>query len=246
MPAGGTPTPRPHTSLQRRLMAASVSAFTERLGLKATALFVAVVLWFVVNAKEPDIELVTVHFSPVLLDSSLVLRDPPPQFQAIVAGAPKELIKLSSSVPMIRRQISADAPDTLVLDVRPEDVTLPAGVQAVVRDVQPRSFTLRFESTWTRKIPVTVAAIDVTTNGPPGPFGRSSIRRVVEDQRAATSRRAKIPSAKTVRTTISFPDSLPHLVDIDTIALGPGIRARPAQVKVHLLQTGAPVSRPHA
>ena len=90
--------------------------------LKATAVFLAIVLWFVVNAKEPQIELVPVRFQPVLLDSSLVLRDPLPQFQAIVAGSPKELIKLNSTPPVIRRQITADAPDTLVLDLRPDDV----------------------------------------------------------------------------------------------------------------------------
>jgi hypothetical protein len=245
MSAAGTPSPRPHTSLQRRLMAALVAAFTDRLGLKATAVFVAVVLWFVVNAKEPDIELVTVRFSPVLLDSSLVLRDPPPQLQAIIAGAPKELIKLSSTVPMVRRQISADAPDTLVLDVRPEDVVLPEGVQAVVRDVQPRSFTLRFESTWSRKVRVTAAAIDVS----PVP-GSESVRPQFDPEVVQISGPRhlvlKIPSAQTVRTTIAYPDSMTHLVDIDTIALGPGIRARPAQVKVHLLPTSTPTSRPHA
>src|SRR6059058_1457724 len=118
---------RPTSSLQRRL----VAAFTERLLLKGTAILLAVVLWFVVNAKEPQIELVTVRFVPTLLDSSLVLRDAPPQFQAIVAGSPKELIKLNSAQPLIRRQVTADAPDTLVVDLRPEDVVLPAGVDAV-------------------------------------------------------------------------------------------------------------------
>ena len=57
------------------------------------AVLVAVVLWFVVNAKEPQIALVPVRFSPQL-DSSLVLRDPLPELHAIVAGSPKELIKL--------------------------------------------------------------------------------------------------------------------------------------------------------
>lgn len=239
----GTPAPRPHLSLQRRVRIALRAAVTERLGLKATALFVAVVLWFVVNAKEPQIELVTVRFTPVLLDSSLVLRDPPPQFQAIVAGEPKELIKLSSGVPVIRRQISADAPDTLVLDLRPEDVTLPEGVKAVVRDVQPRSFTLRFESTWTRRVPVIGSAIDVSTAP-----GAESVRPQFDPEVVQISGPRhlilRIPSAQTVKTSIPYPDSMTHLVDIDTIALGPGIRARPAQVKVHLSQM--PLPRPHA
>src|SRR5437588_3513884 len=111
------------TTLQRRV----VAAFTERLPLKSTAVFLAIVLWFVVNAKEPQLELVPVRFTPVL-DSSLVLREPIPPLQAIVAGSPKQLIKLSSNTPVIRRTIAADAPDTVVLDLRPGDVTLPDGV----------------------------------------------------------------------------------------------------------------------
>lgn len=231
----GTPALRGPSSLQRRL----VAAFTQRLALKSMAVFLAVVLWFVVNAKEPQIELVGVHFQPVLLDSSLVLRDPPPQFQAIVAGSPKELIKLSSNPPIIRRQITADSPDTLVLDLRPEDVVLPDGVDAVVRDVQPRSLTLRFESTWTRRVPVTATDIDVLAEP-----GSGFIRPQFEPQTVQVSgprlRILKLLSVRTVKTTIAFPDSLPHLVDIDTSGLGPGIRVRPSQVKVHLLAAPAP------
>jgi hypothetical protein len=144
---------------------------------------------------------------------------------------------------VIRRHISADAPDTLVLDLRPEDVTLPEGVKAVVRDVQPRSFTLRFESTWTRKVPVIGSAIDVST-APGAESVRPQFDPAVVQISGPRHLILKIPSAQTVKTSIPYPDSMTHLVDIDTIALGPGIRARPAQVKVHLIQM--PLSRPHA
>src|SRR5215470_4388273 len=116
------PSPRSFGSLQRRVTA----AFTQQLGLKGMAVLVAVVLWFVVNAKEPQVALVPVRFTPQL-DSSLVLRDPLPELQAIVAGSPKELIKLTSSPPSIHRPVGADAPDTVVVDLRPDDVTLPEG-----------------------------------------------------------------------------------------------------------------------
>jgi hypothetical protein len=226
----GTPALRPTSSLQRRV----IEAFTERLVLKVTAVFLAIVLWFVVNAREPQVALVTVRFQPVLLDSSLVLRDPLPQFQAIVAGAPKELIKLTSTLPLVRRQVTADAPDTLVVDLRPEDVTLPDGVDAVVRDVQPRSVTLRFEPTWTRRVPIVGSGIDVTAAA--GPI---SVTPQFDPQTVQISGPRhlilKMPSVRTVKTTIPYPDSLTHLVDIDTTALGPGIRVRPGQVKVHLL-----------
>jgi hypothetical protein len=123
------------------------AAFTERLLLKLTAVLLALVLWLVVNAREPTVELVPVHFTPVL-NSSLVLRDTVPEIQALVAGAPEDLIKLAAARLSIRRAIAANGPETLVLDILPADVVLPADMKGTVhvQDVRPRSITLRFES----------------------------------------------------------------------------------------------------
>ena len=207
-----------------------LSAFTERLPLKATAVFLAIVLWFVVNAKEPQLELVPVRFTPIL-DSSLVLREQIPPLQAIVAGSPKQLIKLTSTPPVIRRTIAADTPDTVVLDLRPDDVTLPEGVEGVVRDIQPRSITLKFESTWSRRVPVN-SAISIALDPSAGPvttvFDPATV--VVTGPRHLVVR---IPSVRTVKTMLSFPDSLPHLIDIDTSGFG-SARVKPQQVKVEL------------
>ena len=226
----GTPAERPSASHRRGTT--GLTGLSRNLGLKGTAVFLAVVLWLVVNAKEPEIELVPVRFTPVL-DSSLVLREALPQVQAIVAGAPRELLKLSAARPTIRRDIAADAPDTLVIDLRAEDVVLPAGVDAVVREIEPRSITLRFESTWSRRVGVQ-SAIDIAmTNGSTGNVAPKIDPAVVE----VTGPRhivARIHFVKTIRTTIGYPDSLPHLVDIDTTALGPGVRVKPAQVRVML------------
>ena len=210
-----------------------VAAFTQRLMLKVTAVFLAIVLWLVVNAKEPQLELIGVQFLPALLDSSLVLREPLPHIQAIVAGSPKQLIKLSTTPPSIKRQITADAPDTLVLDLRPEDVVLPDGVDAVVRDVQPRQLTLRFEPTWTRKVPIVPSAIDIVSAPGTGtvlPHFEPEMVQISGPRHLVLT----VKSVKTNKTTIPFPDSLAHLVDIDTTALGPGIRVRPNQVKVQV------------
>ena len=223
------PRAKPQSSWQERL----VVAFTQRLVLKGAAIFLAIVLWFVVNAKEPQLELVGVKFLPVLLDSSLVLREPLPTIQAIVAGSPKQLIKLGTTPPSIRRQITADAPDTLVLDLRPEDVVLPDGVDAVVRDVQPRQLTLRFEPTWSRKVPIVPSGIDIVAAPGTGTvlphFDPETVQ--ISGPRHLV---LNVTSVKTNKTTIPFPDSLAHLVDIDTASLGPGIRVRPTQVKVQL------------
>jgi len=225
----GLPALRLQGPLQRRL----VAAFTDRLMLKATAIFLAVVLWFVVNAKEPQLELVSVRFSPSLLDSSLVLRDPLPQIQAIVAGSPKQLIQLSSNPPVIHRQITAQSPDTLVLDLRPEDVVLPDGVDAVVRDVQPRSLMLRFESMWTRKVPIASEGIEIASV-PVGGTVHAQFDPAVVQISGPRQTVAQIASVRTTKTTIFYPDSQTHLVDIDTSTFAPGVRVRPNQVKVQL------------
>jgi YbbR domain-containing protein len=229
MTAAPTPRPTPPSGARRRV----VSAFTERLGLKATALFLAVVLWFVVNNKQPQERYVPVNFTPVL-DSSLVLRDTLPSLHATVVGAPEELIKLAGYGLTIRRTIAADAPDTVVLDLRPQDVTLPEGVNAIVQSVTPKSVTLRFESTSNRKVPVH-SAIDIATAVPQGPIAPVFDPETVQ----VTGPRhlvMRVASVRTIRTTLSYPDSLPHLVDIDTTGLGP-LRVKPQQVKVQLKPT---------
>jgi YbbR domain-containing protein len=225
----GIPAPRPRNTLQGRIIA----ALTDRLVLKATAVFLAVILWFAVNAKEPQVELVGVRFTPLLLDSSLVLRDPLPPIHALVAGSPKQLLELSSNPPVIRRQITADSPDTVVLDLRPEDVVLPDGVDGVVTNVLPRSLILRFESTWTRKVPVAADGIEITSL-PTGAVVRPQFEPAVVQISGPRQTVLGISSVRTTRTTIAYPDSQTHLVDIDTAALGTGVRVRPSQVRVQL------------
>lgn len=209
-------------------------ALGDRLVLKVTAVLLAVILWFVVEKQEPEIQLVSVRFQPILLDSSLVLRDPLPQFQAIVAGAPSELIKLNAHLPFIRRRVTADAPDTLVLDLQPSDVMLPDGVHAMVRDVQPRSLTLRFETTRTRQVRIDASSLEIVA-----PSGSGAIKPVFDPESIEVSGPRhlvlRVHAVRTVKTTIAYPDSLTHLVDIDTTLLGPGMRVRPSQVRVHLL-----------
>jgi len=207
---------------------------TQHLLLRATAVFLAVIVWFVVTAKEPLQELVRVRLVPEL-DSSLVLRDPTPDLQAlVVASSPKEFLKLNSSPLVIRRPITADAPDTLVLDFRPSDVVLPEGVDAVVRDIQPRSVTLRFDSTWTRRVPVRPA---ISLLQPVG-AGPSWVKLDPDSVQVSGPRHAvvRVEFVRTVSTTITLPDSLPHLIDLDTTALG--LRVKPAQVRAVIVPVG--------
>ena len=207
-------------------------AFTQRLALKGTALLLAVVLWFIVTAKEPNQDLVDVQFAPQL-DSSLVLKDPPPTIHALVVGTPQELLKLFAHPLVIKRQIAANSPDTVVVDLATSDVELPAGVDAIVRGVEPRSVTLRFESTSSRIIPVRSAVQVVADSLHPSP---PVAVRLEPDRVEVSGPRQRVLGMEyvvTVHVAIPANDSLPHLVDIDTTRLG--LRVRPSQVKVHLV-----------
>jgi hypothetical protein len=117
----------------------------ERLGLKATALGIAVLLWFAIGVRQPTESYVVVTVMPVL-DSSLVLVGDPPHVRALVTGPAADIVKLHALPPVLRRTVGANVRDTLVLDLVPGDVHLPAQMARDVRvlDVEPRSVTLRF------------------------------------------------------------------------------------------------------
>ena len=123
--------------------------------------------------------------------------------------------------------MSANSPDTVVVDLGVQDVEVPQGI--TVRDVQPRSVTLRFEPTSTRIVPVRSAVqvvLDSLTTA-------SDIRVKLDPEKVEVSGPRRLVSAlkfvTTTKATIPVGDSIPHLVDIDTTRLG--LRVRPAQVK---------------
>lgn len=217
---------RPPASWQRRIKA----AFTERLALKAAALLLALVLWFVVGARAPAEDVAGVRFAPQL-DSALVLRDPPPPIRALVIGRPSEILKLVNTPLVIRRPITSDAPDTLVLSLKTSDVDVPDGVEVIVRDVQPHSLTLRFESAASRKVPVRSVIRVTAPAGAPALVVRldPEVVTVFGPRRAV----AQVQSVPTVAENIEA-DTLPHLVDLDTTGLG--VTVRPTQVKVLFLR----------
>ena len=208
----------------------SAGWFTERLGLKASAVVLAVALWFIVAAREPTQDVASVRFAPQL-DSALVLRDPAMPVRALVMGRPSEILKLANTPLVIRRPIANDVPDTLVLMLRPADVEVPEGVEVIVRDVQPHSLTLRFEPTASRKVPVR-SALQIRAH--PG----SAVRFDPESVTVLGPRRAvaQLRFVQTVVDSIGV-DTVPHLVDLDTAGLG--VSVRPAQVKA-TIRRGAP------
>ena len=200
--------------------------FTKNLPLKVAAVFVAIVLWILVGAREPVEEVTGVRFAPQL-DSTLTLRDPQPVIRALVIGRASEIMKLSNTPLTIRRPIANDAPDTLVLPLRISDIEVPDGVEVIVRDVQPHELTLRFEHIMSRTIPVRSTIRTLGMPPPPGVAVRLDPAFVtVRGPRTAVARLRFVP---TTPDSIAV-DTIPHLVDLDTAGLG--VLVQPAQVKV--------------
>ena len=223
--------PRPSQPNQRMRIPVSkriLSALTERLQLKAAALFFALVLWFMVSATEPSEQLIPVRFNP-LLDSTLTLVEAPPQVQALVIGRTRELLKLYASPPTLRRLVDAQVPDTVTIELRPTDVDLPAGVQAIVRDVQPRTITLRFAASASRTLPVRSALTVVADTGIRITGG---LRMEPDSVRVTGDRRVlgRINAVSTASGQLRVRDSTAVIVALDTAGLG--VLVRPAHVRV--------------
>jgi hypothetical protein len=224
MPASPAPAP----TWQRRLREIA----TERLGLKAIALLIALLLWLVVSARKPTEGLVRVLVSPAL-DSTLVLLDGTTEVHALVAARASDLLKLVADPPVVRRSVGGDAPDTLVLDLTAADVHLPPGLADQVRvlDVQPRSITLRFETRASGRVPIVndgrvVLRADSSLRTSGDVVFEPKAVRVTGPRRIVRRLRGIRPQA----LTIAMHDTMPHVADLDT--MGTGVQVQPAQVKV--------------
>ena len=199
--------------------------------MKATALFLSIVLWMVVAGEEPSQEAVDVNLE-LVLDSSLVLTSVRPPIRAQVIGSTRELYKLFSRRPSVRRSFSGDVADSVLVMLTPGDVQLPPGVDARVSAVEPQTFTLRFDSLLQRRMPVrsalrlTNAAGRVLLYEPrfePESVTVTGQRRVVQE----------LESISTVRRTIGVRDTMISVdVLLDTLRLG--IHVVPARVRARV------------
>jgi hypothetical protein len=116
-------------SVKRRF----ASATTEHLPVKFSALFFAMVLWVIVRSEEPSEAWIDVHLA-LSLDSTVTMSAQPPTVQALVSGRGRELLKLYSASPQLRRSIGMD--DT-VFAVHPSDVFTSNEADVKVVDVRP-------------------------------------------------------------------------------------------------------------
>ncbi|HEX6057771.1 MAG TPA: YbbR-like domain-containing protein [Gemmatimonadaceae bacterium] len=223
----GTPQKTP-SGLSRRI----VELLTERLALKGAALFFALVLWLVASARQPSEQLVPVTLD-LRLDSTLVLVSNPPQVRALVLGSARDVLNLYATPPTIRRTVEADTPDTLVMVLTPEDVQLPLGTegQLRVRDVQPRSITLRFRSTMQRLLPV---RSQLRFSGDSG-WVVSGTPTIQPDSVLVSGPRVRVQRLENVQTVARDVVVRPGVsldIPLDTSELGVSIQPRTVRVTV--------------
>ena len=130
-----------------------VRGVTARFPVKFAALALALALWIMVSAEEPTEAWVDVRVQ-LITDSAVSLVGEIPEVEALVAGRGRELLKLYTSRPEIRRVVSSDTPNEVTLDLRPGDVIIPGNADVRVRDVTPRAISLNFAVTEQRHLPV--------------------------------------------------------------------------------------------
>ena len=220
-----TTPPRPRTPDQRLR-----AAVTDRLPAKLAAVFLALVLWFIVGAEEPTEEWMDTRLV-LVTDSTVQLVDSVPRVQALVVGRGRELLKLYAMRPIVRRVVTADTPNLVVMDLRPGDVDLPSNIDARVRDVRPRAITLRVQVQAQRRVPVRSALAlsaepGLRITGPPR-FEPESVEvsGPREDVRAVTS-------VATTRAGILVTDTAPRVVALDTARLR--VHVAPSRVRVRV------------
>jgi hypothetical protein len=221
-------------SRRKALTKSFAARATENLWIKATALGIAFLLWYVIQQKEPTAKSIPVKLS-LQLDSTLALKTEPTGIYAVVQGTPADLARLEGAT--ISRAINAGTPDTLVINLTRNDVLLPPNSgDARVTEVQPRSLRLEFVPTLTRRVPVRSQVRIV------GPDSVLITRVDLEPSRVEiTGPRLNVTEIAFVRTdttVIMANDSLPHLVALDTARLG--VTVKPAQVRVRLQRRRPP------
>jgi hypothetical protein len=168
----------------------------------------------------------------IVQDSMRTLSSQRPIVRALVVGRARELIKLFDEPLVIRRTITPESPDTVRLDLRPADVFLPAGVEAIVREVQPRSILLTFDVREAKRVPVH-STVQVVVDSASVHLGHAKLDPdsvTVVGTRDAVK---KVTEVRTIPTTVVLKDTASYVIPLDVGAL-PGIRVRPTTVRLFL------------
>jgi len=232
-PAPVPPSGRPQLGARARSIEQRLASMaTARLPLKLAAVFFALVLWLAVSAEEPTEEWVDVRVA-LVHDSSLTLLDSLPPVQALVVGRGRDLLKLYTTLPVLRRVIDADTSTRITLSLRPGDVDLPSNVDARVRDVRPSAMTLRVRITELRRLPVR-SAIEITADSGWRLTGLPNVEPESVDVRGLRDAVRKLSAVYTERRPVDVHDTVTDLlVPVDTAGLH--MRVTPPEVRIHIV-----------
>jgi hypothetical protein len=198
---------------------------------KVTALVLATVLWAAVAAEEPTTQLVPVQLL-VEAPPGRALRGAIPPVQAVYVGSTRELIKLYSSPPVIRRVL----PDTLsgneyTLVLAPEDLVVRRNVNVRPQDVQPRTVTIQLDDVARRLVPV-VPRIRIVPDSGYAVVGGIAVEPAVVAALGPESAIRRLDTVRTVSlelTGVSGPVN--RTVALDTVGLG-RVRFTPSEVEI--------------
>lgn len=243
--SGPVPSPeRPQLGARARTLEKRFAAMaTARMPLKLAALFFALVLWLAVSAEEPTEEWVDVRVA-LVHDSSVTLVDSVPAVQALVVGRGRDLLKLYTTLPVLRRVIDADTATRVTLSLRPGDVDLPSNVDARVRDVRPAAMSMRVRITESRRVPVR-SAVELTPDSGFHVIGMPNVEPDSVDVRGPREAVRKLTAVYTERRQVDVHDTLTDVVvPVDTAGLR--MRVSPPQVKIRILgaRDAAPAHMP--
>jgi hypothetical protein len=107
----------------------------------AAALLLAGVLWLIVGGEETTATWVPVRVA-LTIDSAVTVSEAVAPVRAFVVGSRRDLFRLRQSPPVLHRAITDDAPDSVRIEVREQDLDMPPGTQARVTDLSPRLLTI--------------------------------------------------------------------------------------------------------
>jgi hypothetical protein len=195
---------------------------------KLTALVLSGVLWAAVAAEEPTTQLVPVALQ-VEPPPGRALRGSTPPVQAVYVGPTRELIKLYSSPPTIRRVL----PDTLsgneyTLVLSPEDLVVRRNVNVRAQDVQPRAITVLLDDVARQPAGGAAGRIVPDSSCHPGRHRTPAFVTVIGPESAIH----RLDSVHTITIELTgVTDPVRRAVRLDTAGLG-RVRFSPDEVEI--------------
>jgi YbbR domain-containing protein len=129
------------------------ASLTRNWTLKLTSLLLAVILWLMAAAEEPGTTTMPVRIA-VQAPPGRTLLHPPEDVTAIVTGPRGDLLRLAPAGLVVIRTLPDSAQRRVELEIGPNDVDIPNGVDVRVHDVHPRRLTLELDAVESRTVPV--------------------------------------------------------------------------------------------